>query len=56
MFIKFLEKLKRHNCELLNFLHGSKYPIIRRVKLALVILTHDVWNNRMGKNPMVINN
>jgi hypothetical protein len=33
---------------------GNK--IIPRVKLALVILAHDVWNNRMGKNPMAINN
>jgi len=29
---------------------------IPRVKLALVILAHDVWNNRMGKNRMAINN
>lgn len=37
-----------------SIIGGNK--TIRRVKLALVILAHDVWNNRMGKNPMMINN
>ncbi len=40
--------------QLYNSIGGDK--IIPRVKLALVILAHDVWSNRMGKNPMVLNN
>jgi hypothetical protein len=26
MFIKFSEKVKTHNCKLLSFLHGLRYP------------------------------